>query len=334
MQRLVWLGVVFAILWSGWWFFAASGLQAGLTAWFEDRRQEGWQADIADTTLSGFPLKLDVALVRPLLADPETGVAFEASSLLVSAPTYWPGYVSVVFPQDEISFASPVYRSTVQAENAIANLRLHPGTALEVEQLALTSGPWALNTPDGSLIAAQGLRVSLDQDPENTSRYQATFDAPAFQPGSVPRAALRIPVDWPIAFDSLTVDMTVTFDRPIDRRTLETERPQPRRIDLSLAQAAWGTLLLRSAAELDVTDDGLLNGEVSLQAKNWQDMLTLAETAGVLPPTLRPQAENILAALARGSSNPNSIDVALSLREGNIFLGFIPLGKAPRLVLR
>lgn len=334
MRRLVWLGIVFAVLWSGWWFFAASGLQSGLTRWFEDRRSDGWQAEIADTALSGFPLKLDVTLERPMLADPETGVAFEASTVMISAPTYWPGYVSLFFPQDEMLFASPSGRSTLTADTAVANLRLHPGATLEVEELALTSGPWRLDTPGGSLMSAQGLSVGMRQDVENANRYAVTLDAPSFQPGSVPRAALRIPTDWPIAFDSLTMDMTATFDRPFDRSTLETQRPQPRRIDLSLAQAAWGTLLLRGAADLDVSTTGAMTGEISLQAKNWQDMLVLAETAGILPPALQPQAENILQALARGSGNPNSIDVTLSLRDGTIFLGFIPLGQAPLLILR
>lgn len=334
MRRLIWLGCVFAVLWSGWWFFAAAGLQSGLTGWFEDRRSEGWQAEVTDTTLSGFPLKLDVTLERPMLADPETGVAVEASTLMISAPTYWPGYVSLIFPQDEIQFASPEYRSTVKAQNAVANLRLHPGAALEVEELALTSGPWVLDTPDGSLMSAQGVSVGMRQHPGTATRYDLTLDAPAFQPGSIPRAALRVPAEWPIAFDSLMMDMTVTFDRPFDRATLETQRPQPRKVDLSLAQAAWGSLLLRAAADLDVTAEGVLSGEVSLQAKNWQDMLVLAETAGVLPEALVPQAENILNALARGSGNPNSIDVSLTLREGRVFLGFIPLGQAPLLTLR
>lgn len=334
MRRLLWLVGVFALIWSGWWFFAATSLQTGIAQWFEDRRAEGWQADLADTHISGFPTSIGVKLIDPVLADPETGVAFETSTLDISAPAWWPGYVNVLFPPEGMVFATPQGRRTLQTTQASADLRLRPGAALEVEESALTSGPWNLTAPEGSLMAAQGLTLRMQQSQTTAAQYDVTFDAPAFQPGSLPREALRVPATWPIAFDSLALDMTVLLDRPIDRTTLEDARPQPRRIDLRLVEAVWGTLSLRSAATLDVTEAGVLDGTVSLQARNWRDMLDLAQTAGTLPDALRPQVENILGALARGGGNPDTLDLELTLRDGTAFIGFIPLGPVPRLILR
>lgn len=334
MRRLVWLGLLFAALWSGWWVFASASLRMGLEAWLSDRRAEGWQAEVANISTSGFPLALETTLANPVVADPETGLALSASRLDVNAPVWWPGHVSVLFPSDEMFVASPHLRQSIRADNAQAKLRLHPGTVLEVEQMALTSGPWSLSVPEGSVMSANGLTLDMTQDPENARRYAFTLDAPAFEPGTLPRDAMLIPADWPVAFDSLMLDMRVTFDRPIDRQTIETSRPQPQRIDLTLAEAQWGALLLRSAAALDVAPGGVLSGDFSLQARNWREIVSLAEAAGALPAALRPQLENVLAALARGSGNPETIDVELTLRDGTIFLGFIPLGPAPLLVVR
>lgn len=334
MRRLVWLGAIFALMWSGWWYFAATSLQSSVTQWFEERRAEGWQADMADTRIGGYPLALGVTLERPALADPQTGVAFETTALEITAPAWWPGYVTLAFPSEDVIFANPQGRQVVRATAAQADLRLRPGTNLQVEEMALTSGPWSLTAAAGSVMAAGGLTLRMLQTPGTAEQYDFTLDAPAFEPGSLPRAALRVPADWPLAFDSLALDMTVLFDRPIDQSTLEEARPQPRRVDLRLAEAVWGTLALRSAAQLDVSDAGLLNGAVSLQARNWRGMLELAETAGALPASLRPQIENILGALARGGGNPDTLDLELTLRDGTAFIGFIPLGPAPRLILR
>lgn len=334
MRRLVWLGLLFAALWSGWWMFASASLRSGLASWLEERRDEGWQAEVSNIGSSGFPFALETTLEAPVLADPETGLAVSASRLDVQAPVWWPGHVSVLFPPDEIFVASPQLRQTIRADTAMANLRLHPGTALEVEQMALTSGPWSLSLPQGSIMSASGLTLDMTQAPEVKTQYAFTLDAPAFKPGTVPRSALLIPDDWPVAFDSLKLEMNVTFDRPIDRQTIETARSQPRQIDLTLAEAQWGALLLRSAAALSVAPGGVLSGEFSLQARNWREMLSLAETAGAIPAGLRPQLENVLSALAGSGGNPETIDVELKLRDGTIYLGFIPLGPAPLLVVR
>ncbi len=334
MERLIWMITVFVLVWTGWWFFAAQSLQSGLDQWFADRRTEGWQADNSDIQSSGFPFTLQKTLVAPALADPETGVAFSTSALTFSAPAWWPGYVTVSFPNDDIVMASPKGRQVINSDGARAEMRLKPGSALELEEMALTSGAWSLTAPEGSLMAARGLTLRIHENENVALAYDVTFDAPAFQPGTIPRNRLRIPSDWPIAFDNLSLDATVAFDRVIDRATIEDARPQPTRVELHLLEAVWGTLLLRASTDLKVSPEGMLNGDLSLQARNWRALLDLAHSAGTVPPALLPQLESILQALAQGTGNPDTIDVTLSLRDGRMFLGFIPLGPAPLLILR
>ncbi|MEM1073075.1 MAG: DUF2125 domain-containing protein [Pseudomonadota bacterium] len=334
MRRLFFTVLVLAALWCAWWLSAAWGFETGINQWFEQRRAENWQAEAQKVTVSGFPLSVDTMIENPSLADPQTGVAFSASSLHFNVPAWWPGHVTLHLPADEMNFASPLTSHTLQAENAIATLRLQPKAELELDQMGLTADAWELSGPDGSIVSARSLNLDMEQHETQRTRYAFTADAPQFQPGALVRQTLRIPDDWPVTFDALALDMTVNFDRPIDRTTIEENRPQPRAIDLRLAEAQWGTLSVRMAATLGVAEGGVLNGEVSLQAQNWQIMLNLAESAGTLPSALRPQIENILSALARSGGNPETIDVTFELRDGRAFLGFIPLGPAPRLILR
>jgi len=334
MRRLVWLGLILALLWSGWWVFAAFSIQDGLDAWLADRRSEGWQAEVADRRVAGYPLAFDTRVDAPALADPQTGLAFNASGLALYAPAYAPGQVTVSLPQDEIILATPFGARTVLADAAKARLSLSGGGAAEVAHMSLTSDAWQLLAPAGMLMSAEGLTLQMDQDEADGTLYHFGLESPAFQPGDVPRRAARIPADWPSTFDSLVLDMTVRFDRPIDRRTVEDRRPQPRRIDLRVAEAAWGDLSLRFSAALDVSDDGRPTGEFAVQARNWRTLVDVAENTGTLPARLRPQVEQILEALARGGGNAEALDVTLTLRNGDIFLGFIPLGSVAPLVIR
>lgn len=334
MLRLIWLFVIPAVLWCGWWALASSGLRTGTELWLEDRRAEGWQADASAISVKGFPTALTLTLDNPALADPDTGVAFSTDSLQLETPAWWPGHVTTTLPGGSFEVASPTLRHQIAIENGDAKLRLRPGAALELEHAGVTSGAWQVKAPAGTLWGASSLEVTAQQSSEIAEQYQFVANAPTLAPGQLIRRTLRIPADWPVAFDSLTAEGVVTFDRPIDRRAIEEKRPQPRAIDLKLAEAVWGELSLRTSANLVVSEQGLATGDISFQARNWQEILKLAEVAGVLPAALIPQFENVLGTLARGGGNPDALDLAVKVQDGAIFLGFIPLGQLPPLALR
>ena len=64
------------------------------------------------------------------------------------------------------------------------------------------------------------------------------------------------------------------------------------------------------------------------------EMVDMAERAGFLPTSLRAQADQVFSVLAGLSGNTTTLDVELTLANGFVSLGFLPLGPAPRLQLR
>ncbi|MEP1964794.1 DUF2125 domain-containing protein [Tateyamaria sp.] len=332
MRKMVWIVILAALAWSGWWFVASTSLRSGISVWFDARKAEGWQAELGEVVGGGFPLTLQAGLRDIALADPDAGVAVQTSRLDISAPAWWPGDVTVALDDAPIQLASPLGRSTLVMQDGVLALNLHPGTALELETLGWTSGPWQVEDAAGAQVQADSLTLTMVQSAG--PQYDFTAQANQFAPGDAIRALLRLPDSFPRAFDSLTLQAAVTFDTPWDRRALDTARPQPRRIDLHLAEARWGDLRLNFAAPLDIDGTGTPTGVVSLQAENWRTMLDLAEASGVLPNALRGQAEGILQLLANASGNPAHLDVELTLRDGNIYFAFFPIGPAPKLVLR
>jgi hypothetical protein len=335
MRRILWLGLIAGVLWCLWWLAGSGVMQVAGQRWLDDRRAEGWQAD-ANIGSGGFPTAFQTRLTDLALADPETGVAVSMSQLQIEADAWWPGHLRLRLPSDPIRLSAPDAKADLVMKNGRMRLDLAPSTQLEMKQLAWTADRWDLRSPDASLVLADALTLSMRQSDQADLAhvYDLVIDLDALEPGTPLRDRLRLPGDWPLRMETLTAQMTVSFDRPWDRRAIEERRPQPRQITLSRAEAVWGALRLAVAADLTVAEGGAIDGKIHLQARNWNTMLDMAEAAGALPSRLRPQAQGILQALANASGGPNSIDVTVTAANGFLSLGFIPIAPAPRLILR
>lgn len=334
MRRLVSIFLGIAVLWCLWWAGASLWLVQSTSAWFDARRAEGWQADLASVRPDGFPSRVEAHLQAPQLADPETGLAVRMDSLTLSARAIWPGDMAVLLPATPISVATPLDRWTFLADGARADLNLIPGAALALQNMSLTSGPFRMeDSGASSLFGGEALVLALTGT-EVAARYDLTFHVAAFAPGDGPRRLLRLPDDWPLIFERLTATATIAFDRPIDRRTLEERRPQPQQVDLTRVEAHWGDMRVLATGSVVRDTNGFAEGTLTIKAENWQRMLDMAERAGYLPADYRPQIEGMLRGLASGTGSTNDLDVSLRFEDGTTWIGFLPIAPAPSLVIR
>jgi hypothetical protein len=251
----------------------------------------------------------------------------------MQSPGIWPGTLTMRFadtPQRLSYFDQTVI---LTGADIVAALDLRPGRALELRHMGLTSGGWRIDEDTGALAGADALRVQMRQGDDATD-YTFDIAADRFVPGARLRRLLQGSEALPDALETLALDMAVRFDRPWDRRALEERRPQPRRIDLGLADAQWGPMRLQAAGAVDVDVAGVPTGEMTIKAENWKDMLALAGASGRLSPDLLATADRTLGLLAGIGGNPDALEVTLSFRDGLVTIGFLPLRPAPRIILR
>lgn len=334
MRRIVWLLVLLAALWCAWWAGASFIASKAAAAWFDMRRAEGWLAEHADSRTSGFPDQIELTLQDVELADPHTGLAVGLDALTMSARAIWPGDLTVTLPDTPIRIATPDARWQLLAQDGQAMLNLHPGASGTLENLSLHSGPFHISTGDGtSVMGGAALQLALAQT-DQPQRYTVTLDVTDFAPGATVRDALSLHPDWPPLFDTLLADLNVRFDRPIDRRALEDRRPQPVELAINRVEAKWGDMRFLATGNLIADSMQNAEGSVTIKAENWLKMVDLAENAGLLSPDYRPQVESVLSSLAAGTGQTSDLDVTLRFENGRTKIGFIPLGPAPRLVIR
>lgn len=335
-MRLAKLLMAALAVWSLYWAVAAWGVRSGVAAWFAQQERRGWQAEYAALSTAGYPLQIVTQIAQPALADPGTGAAWRADWLALESPAIWPGQLTLRFPETAQRLSHFDQTSVIDAKAAQAQLHLAPGLALTLEALTFAAAEWALSQQGEPVLSAASLDLRMVQAaptaPQDT--YDITAEVRALKPGTGWRRALAADAGLPETFEQLALEMTIGFDAPWDRAALEQRRPQPRQIELRLADAQWGDLRLKAAGALSVDESGLPEGEIALQAENWRGMVAMAEQGGVLPPALRRSVERVLELLSRTGGNPQHLNITLGFRGGYVTLGPLPLGPAPRLILR
>ena len=333
MGRLIIFILVAAGLWMGYWAFGSITLERALKDWIEQRRSEGWVAEVSDLNVSGFPNRFDTTLTDIVLADPETGVAWRAPFFQLLALSYRPNQVIAVLPPEH-TLSTPLQTMTVTSDQTRGSVYLGAETTLPLESATFIADQLAV-------VSNAGWRVNLDQ-----ARFAielAPVQADTYRIGAE-LTALDLPESWdralspggllPSEVETLRLDAEIGFTDPLDRRVIEVARPQITDIDLRDLSLTWGDVVFQATGSLTVDALGQPDGEVDIRAVQWQRLLDMAVASGVLNPGLAPTIERGLNLLAGLSGRDDTLDAPLTFRNGRVSLGPIPLGPAPRIILR
>ena len=333
IRALIAAVLVAALGWSAYWFVGARTLDRAVEGWLAERRDEGWVAEAAATTVRGFPNRFDLTLSDLHLADPETGLAWTAPFFQVLMLSYRTSHLIAVWPPEQ-TVSTPFEDIAVASADFRGSLRLASTSSLALENATFVADAVTL-TSDAGWTAALGTgRLAVRLVPATTATYQIGVEALGLTPTEAARRSLDVSGSLPDEIEALRLDAEIAFTEPWDRGAIEDARPQPVAIDLSELRATWGRLDLRAAGELAVAPDGTPQGQIAVKAVNWREILELGVASGAIPEALAPALERGLAALAGASGSPDTLDATLTFRDGRVFYGFVPLGPAPSLRMR
>lgn len=333
MTRLLVAILIVAGVWMTWWAIGSAAHERALSTWIDIRRAEGWAADVSEVETVGFPNRFDTTLSEVRLADPATGVAWSADFLQFLSLAYKPHQVIAVLPDSHV-FSTPLQTLTITHDGARGSLFLEPSTALGldrstfvVDQMRVSSTlGWRLNLTEG--------RMAADKVEATQSDYRVGMALTNLQPTADSKRRLDPAGALPDVIDTVQLDATLGFTKPWDRHAIEDARPQFTSIALTDLSASWGRVNFRAAGTLTVDEEGIPTGQINVRAVEWRRLMDMAIGTGLVAETVRPALEAGLDLIASLSGRPDTLDVELNFRRGRIQLGPIPLGPAPRLVLR
>lgn len=329
MRRLIWIVAVAALAWSAWWFVGAAALRRGIDAAVDEMRASGWQVAIEERRVRGFPNRFDTTLLAPSVTVPEGGVTWATPFVQVLALSYRPNKLVVAFPNEQIIDGS---FGTMR----IATDRARGSVTLATEpSLALDHSEFVLNT----LVVESGARLSLDELLVATRRPPGDDSGRRHNIGitirglDLPETLAEAPGRDDERIGYANLDATADFTDPIDRTMLSEGIPRLEAIAIDRLDVDWGEVGLSASGTLEVAEDGRLAGVLDLDFDNWRRTLDLLARMGVIPSEQRSTLERGLGFVTGLSSDPDTLSAPLAFRDGQMFLGPVALGPAPRLSL-
>lgn len=333
MRKLIWIVLAAFIVYSGYWMIGARGTERAISGWMAARASDGWQAESVEIKTRGFPTRFDTAIMDPRLADPRTGVAFSTPKIEILSQSHRPTRFTLHMAP-EMSLASPYQKIDITQDSAEAQLFVDPGPSLTLDHASLAINGLKLASNADWGLTLDTTQIATQRSADNDLTQDITVNAQGFAPTGGLIEELDPEGLLSDRFEELDLKMSATFDGPWNIHSLEGPRPQPTHIDIDTFSAHWGELNLKLTGAFDVDKRGYPVGKVAVKAENWREMVELAIATGAIPEDLSGLALRAGEMLAGLSGRKDTIDAELNLKDGMITLGFIPLGPAPRLVIR
>ncbi|MCB5200339.1 DUF2125 domain-containing protein [Loktanella sp. TSTF-M6] len=319
MKALLVVVLALSALYSGYWFIATQGLNSGLDSAMSAAETRGWDIDAETLDKSGFPSRFDVTATNVAVRSPSDFVEWRAPVVQTAALSYRPNSVIATLPPEQtLRLGQQVL--AIGSENLRANVKVAASPSLAFEALTAEAATLNIRSDAGWQATTGAALIAMRAAGPAANTYEGYVSLANIMP-VLPLAGL------PDTAAQMTADITAVLDRPLDRTT-PTQPPLLETLTISEIDLSWGSLRLGGTGEVTVDAGGYPDGRILLQVANWRDMLALANGAGVVPPNLLPALTSGLRMLSGGSDN---LQLPLTFAGGDMMLGPLPLGPAPRL---
>lgn len=334
MRWLLAIVVVAAGAWFAWWWVAAGLFERAVSGWLAERAAAGWVAEAEDIGVQGFPTRLYMIVSGLDLASPEGGWAWSAEEFQILTLPYRPNHIIAVLPGAQV-LSTPYETARFGAEVLRGSVVFEPDTALALDRSSFEIGRMAIAGDTGWEAGIESARLATRQaEGERPFAHDVVFSA----------EEVALPRHWtaevagldllPEAIESLRFDLTLDYDRPWDRPAIEAGNPILQAVRVRDATITWGELDLRGQGRLTTDARGFAEGRIDLRARNWRGMLDIAEASGMIGAGLAGTLRTGLDLIARLSGDRNALNVPLDFEGGQMRLGPIAIGPAPRFTRR
>ena len=328
MRILTSIIITLALIWAGYWFWAARAERQAVARFLASRQAAGWTAETSGYTVRGFPSRFDLTLNALSLGQPAHGFVWHTPFLQLGASSYAPFTLQAHLPGEQ-RFDTPAGPVGLQSGRIYASLQLVPGLALRLRQLTARLDTPRLSLPDGATLALS--QILLDVVPVAGVPHQQdiTLDAGDIALPPEAKAMLDPKGALPDLVKDLHLGLRADLDRPLDLRS--TEAP-PRLTALTLrdCRLIWGPMRITASGQLHLDAEGRPEGQIRLTIRDWQPLIDMAVAQGLLKPGIAPTVSNMMAALANSGGDSGEATLPLDLGGGMLSLGPLPLASLPR----
>lgn len=329
MKRLTYLVIIFAMVYGGYWFVGSSALESGLKTQLDKMATRGWQIDYDTLETRGFPSRFDTTITDISLTSPDGSLSYEAPIVQALALSYQPNQIIAAFPDQQILNLEgmPI---TIGSEGFRASVVVAANTALSLTSMTAEAPFLALSVVPEQQLQISNLITALREGNGIPNTYDLFLGADdIILPPNV-RATFDPEDKQPNALETIKLDASMTLDRPLDRHTLPVWEVDPGRLrgfTLRSLQIQWGDLEITGDGTFAIAADGTPDGTITLHVNDWQGILSLMQSTGVVPSQYQFLAQSMGQTLAQGAKD---LALPVTVTNGNLSVGPLPLGIAPK----
>ena len=329
MRALLWVVLGFGVLWGGYWWLGSTALERGAEAWFVNAQAQGLVAERDSMAVRGFPNRFDLTVNGLHLADPATGWGWDAPFAQLFAMTWKPWHLIAALPPSQV-ITTPLEKVTLTSTRMMGSLVLHPGTDLALNRMVVEGEGLVALSDLGWTVGVEKLVASTSEDPSRRFSHRVGLNVTRLTPDAAVSGLLP---DLPGVVDLIQLDAYALLTAPLDRHAGKT-LPQLTGIELDALEIRWGGLWLSAKGSVAVASEGFAEGRIDIRVENWRHLPPVLAALGLVKPEVAPTIERALEIMARGSLDPQVLDLPLIFKSGRMSLGLLPLGPAPKLAQR
>jgi hypothetical protein len=329
MRKLIVLVVVAAMLYGGYWFVGRSQIQDRLTQALVE--VDAGEFDLSYGTLHtrGFPSRFDTTITDLNISDPASRLTYSAPTFQLFALSYRPNEVIAVFPNAQtLDIDGEVF--TLLTEDMRASGKVRANAALTFQTATIDADAPRIRTDEGAELAMESLLAAMRLTPGTTQTYDAYLEARTIALPEDIRTILDPQNLQPPVIDQLRFDSDLDLSAPIELNGA-AEVIAVDRLSITEFALTWGEMSVSAIGDLRPDAGGVLNGSISISARNWQQALELAISNGSVDADQRFLIESVANNMDESPDFPDTLTITLNITDGNMMLGGFPLGTAPLL---
>ncbi len=302
--------VICAIGWSVYWVIGGRIMDERVERWLDFPADSNWSVAYDGVALAGYPNRFDTTVTGFELRHKDSEAAWRINPLRLFALSYQPQKFIAVWPAEQTVILPRGGLVDVFTDDMRASMSFAAG------RVALRSGGehkgCAFGNPHG--CRADRGRFACDAgrgfDGEGAG---ADYDVDMRVDG------LYLPVQ----------DEPSRIDGHIRARVVMDEA----RVDIMSSDVRLEGVVLQATGSLGADTDGYLAGDLSVAVQNYTELPALLAVYGVIKPTMAARVGKTLSFISALALDKSRVSVPLRFDGGKMYLGPLPIGEAPRLVI-
>lgn len=335
MRKLIAIITIFFGLWGGYWFVGSTALETGLKDYLSTRHSTSDPVHVgySDLSVRGFPNRFDTRLSDISVTNAARNIRWQAPFFQIHALSYKPYHIIAALPNRQ-TLQLPAQKLQIDSAEIKGSVVFLAGSLLEselqIERSSFVANSVTVTSDMGWETSVKHASIATRPTPADALHYDLVVSADNIALPTALRAMIDPAHLQPALFDALSINATLGFTHPWNLLAKGSDTPVLNDITVNSLTLLWDDLRLSASGALQVDPNGFLTGQLALSATNWQKMYRLAESANAVDPDFAQVIQNGLRGLAAMSKGENEITAPLIFANGQMSLGPLPIGPAPR----